>query len=65
MANEFDVNQAKNPPPLAVLRQCLLGWVIDLQDTNGIHLLSSAAYPSKFLAEEALGKILARAGHCR
>lgn len=57
--------EESNNRPLAVLRQCPSGWIIDLQDTQGNNLLSSAAYPSKFLAEEALSKILERASHSK
>ena len=46
--------------PSATLRDSPLGWVIDLLDSQGKHILSSAAYRSKFLAEEALAKMLAR-----
>ncbi len=47
---------------MAVLRSCATGWYVDLQDASGQHVLNSAVYPSKFLAEEALAAILARAG---
>ena len=46
--------------PSATLRDSPLGWVIDLLDSQGKPILSSAAYGSKFLAEEALAKMHAR-----
>jgi hypothetical protein len=40
-----------------VLKKTSIGWTIDLCDSAGNHLMSSAVYPSKFLAEEALDRI--------
>lgn len=60
MSQKSAVARTPEIRPIAVLRECALGWVIDLQDVEGHHILSSAAYPSKFLADEALAKILKR-----
>lgn len=57
-----DLPKVRPQPAMAVLRSCATGWYVDLQDASGQHVLNSAVYPSKFLAEEALAAILARAG---
>ncbi len=47
-------------PTLAVLCSDPRGWFVQMQDASGKHILNSAVYPSKFLAEEALSLIIAR-----
>ena len=45
---------------LPVLTETRGGWRIDLQDAAGVHVMSSAVYPSKYLAEEALTILMQR-----
>lgn len=42
---------------IPILKETAGGWIIDLCDSAGNHILSSAIYPSKFLAEEALERL--------
>ncbi len=43
-----------------VLTQTPSGWTIHMADAEGKNVLNVAVFPSKFLAEEALARILKR-----
>ena len=43
-----------------VLKQTAAGWTIQMEDAHGASVLNVAVFPTKFLAEEALARILKR-----
>jgi len=45
-------------PP--VLKQTAAGWTIQMLDASGTNILNLAVFPTKFLAEEALSRMLKR-----
>ncbi len=51
---------AGEPSGKPVLRQTPAGWTIHMADSEGKNVLNLAVFPNKFLAEEALARILKR-----
>ncbi len=43
-----------------VLKQTPAGWTIHMADANGKNVLNLAVFPNKFLAEEALARMIKR-----
>ena len=52
------LNAAPHGTP--VLQQTPAGWTVYMADANGNNVLNLAVFPTKFLAEEALARIVKR-----
>ena len=49
--------QEEKKRSVPTLRHGPLGWTIELCDADGTSIMNSAAYPTKFLAEDALARL--------